>query len=325
MCVGAGGATSVKSLQGSEAMLGAGSLEARAALTSFRLDELQLAVERVDLGRDVEDASVSLVITGDLCRQSPVVGAVGQIHGLMIGGGLTPDGVDEPHWKWLGGGVAYIGGGSVQIVLEGRVAFLAEGAECEGDGAVAQFDVARLAHDVVGVGDDEIGESTVILFEPVRALCVGLTRHLCTEVSELLAKLFVLGLGLEVLESAANSRIGEADGDGAESARVEFGVSLHDIEGALGREGIVVSADAINDFAFFCLGVWGNGESWAYGSVSGFGGWCARGSGDDRFGLGVGEVSGSGARVHERNGGGAELCLGRDDFEGVAEDVDGSG
>ena len=118
--------------------------------------------------------------------------------------------------------------------MEDGVVFLAEGAECGGDGAVAQFDIARLAHDVVGVGDDEVGESTVVLFESLRALCVGLTRHLGAEVSELLAELFDLGFGLEVLESAADSRVGEADGDGAESARVELWVPLHDVEGTLG-------------------------------------------------------------------------------------------
>ena len=118
--------------------------------------------------------------------------------------------------------------------MENGVVLLAEGAECKGDGAVAQLDVARLAHDIVGIGDDEVGESAVILLEPLGALCVGLTRHFCAEIGELLAELFDLGFGLEVLESAANSRVGEADGDGAESARVELRVSLHDIEGTLG-------------------------------------------------------------------------------------------
>ena len=175
MRVSASGATCVKGLQGPETMLGAGSLEARATLTSLRLDELQLAVERVDLGRDVEDAGVGLVVTGDLCGQAPVIGATGQIHGLVIGRRLAADGVDEPHRKWLGGGVADIGGGGIQIVLEDGVAFLTEGAECKWDGAVAQLNVARLAHDIVGVGNDEVGEPAVILFEPFGALCVGLT------------------------------------------------------------------------------------------------------------------------------------------------------
>ena len=117
--------------------------------------------------------------------------------------------------------------------MEDGVVFLAEGAKCEGDGAVAQFDIARLAHDVVGVGDDEVWESAMILLKPLGALCVGLTRHFRAEVSELLAELFDLGFGLEVLESAADSRVGEADGDGAESTRVELRVTLHNIEGAL--------------------------------------------------------------------------------------------
>ena len=86
-----------------------------------------------------------------------------------------------------------------------------------------------------------------------------------------------------------------------------------------------MSVDTVDDFAFFSFRVGGDGETWAFRNVSGFGGWCARGSGDDRFGLGVSEVSGNGDWVHERNGGGAKLCLGRDDFDGAAEDVDGSG
>ena len=118
--------------------------------------------------------------------------------------------------------------------MEDGVAFLAESAECKWDWAVAQFDVARLAHNIVGVGDDEVGESAIILFESFWALGVGLARHLCAEIGKLLAELFDLGLGFEVLECAADGRVGEADGDGAESARVELWVSLHDVEGALG-------------------------------------------------------------------------------------------
>ena len=45
-----------------------------------------------------------------------------------------------------------VGGGGEQVVLENRIVFLAEGAESEGDWAIAQFDVARLAHDAVGAG-----------------------------------------------------------------------------------------------------------------------------------------------------------------------------
>ena len=59
--------------------------------------------------------------------------------------------------------------------------------------------------------------------------------------------------------------------------------------------------------------------------MSDFGGRRARGSGDDRFGLSVGEMSGNGGRIHKRDGGSTELCLGRDDLAGVAEGIDGSG
>ena len=81
--------------------------------------------------------------------------------------------------------------------------------------------------------------------------------------------------------------------------------------------------DTINDFAFLGLGVWGDGEAWACVSVGGFGGRRARRSSDDGFGMGrIGE---SGGWIHERDGGGTEFCLGRDDFDGVTEDVDGRG
>ena len=82
-----------------------------------------------------------------------------------------------------------------------------------------------------------------------------------------------------------------------------------------------MSVDTVNDLAFLGLGVWGDGETWARGGASGFGGWRARRSSDDRFGMG--RVGKGGGWIHERDGGGTELCLGGDDFEGVAEDVDG--
>ena len=81
--------------------------------------------------------------------------------------------------------------------------------------------------------------------------------------------------------------------------------------------------DTIDDFAFLGLGVWGDSETWARGRVSDFGGWRARGSSDDGFGMGrIGE---GGGWIHERDGGGTKLCLGGDDLDGVAEDVDGRG
>ena len=139
------------------------------------------------------------------------------------------------------------------------------------------MNVTCLAHDIVGVRDDKVGESAVVLFEALRALGVGLARHFRTEIGKLLAELFNLGLGLEVLKGAADSRVGEADGDGAEGAGVEFWVSLHDIEGALRREGVIVVVDAGHDFAFFGVRIGGNGEVWAFdGSVNRFGSRCAR-------------------------------------------------
>ena len=155
-------------------MLGTGSLETTAALTRLCFGELQLTVERVNLGRNVENAGVGLVIAGDLGRQAPIIGAAGQIHGLVVGRRLPADGVDEPHWEWVGGGVAYIRGGGEQVVLEDGISRLPEGAESKWNRAVAQFDVARLAHDVVGVGDDKVWETAVVLLKPLGALCVRL-------------------------------------------------------------------------------------------------------------------------------------------------------
>ena len=78
--------------------------------------------------------------------------------------------------------------------------------------------------------------------------------------------------------------------------------------------------DTVDDLAFLGFGVGGDGETWALGGVGDFGGWRVR-RGDDRFRMG--RIGKSGGWIHERDGGGAELCLGRDDFDGAAEDVDG--
>ena len=82
-----------------------------------------------------------------------------------------------------------------------------------------------------------------------------------------------------------------------------------------------MSKDPIDDFALFGLRVWGDGKSWARGSVSDFGGWCTRGSGGD--GLGIGGIGRDGGWIHECDGGGTELRSGGDDFDVVAEDVGG--
>ena len=113
MRVSASGTASIESLQGSETVLGASSLEAGTTLASLCLGELQLAIEGVDLRRDIENAGVGLVVASNLCRQAPVIGAMGQIHGLVVGRRLATDGVDEPHWEWLGGGVVDVGWGGI--------------------------------------------------------------------------------------------------------------------------------------------------------------------------------------------------------------------
>jgi hypothetical protein len=55
---------------------------------------------------------------------------------------------------------------------------LTQGAECKGDRAVAQLNVAGLPHDAVCVGDGEVGEAAVILLKAIRALHVGFAQHL---------------------------------------------------------------------------------------------------------------------------------------------------
>ena len=81
--------------------------------------------------------------------------------------------------------------------------------------------------------------------------------------------------------------------------------------------------DAVDDLAFFGLGVGSDGEAWACGSARDFGSWRARRGGDDGFGMG--RIGKCGGWIHERDGGGTELCLGGDDLDGAAEDVDGCG
>ena len=154
---------------------------------------------------------------------------------------------------------------------------MTQGTECKGDWAVAQFDIARLAHDAIRIGDGKVGEAAVVFFKPFRALHVGLARHFSVEVSKLLVELLDLCLHFKVLEGAANGRVGETDGDGSKGARVELWVSLHNVERALRGEGIIVMVDAGNDLALFCIRIGGDGEMQAFdGSMDGFRGWCAR-------------------------------------------------
>ena len=79
-----------------------------------------------------------------------------------------------------------------------------------------------------------------------------------------------------------------------------------------------MSKDTIDNFALFGLGIWGDGKAWTCGSVSDFRGRCVRWSGDGGFRMGW--IGRDGGWIDECNGGGTELCLGRDDFDAVAED-----
>ena len=115
------------------------------------------------------------------------------------------------------------------------------------------------------------------------------------EIGELFAELFDLRFGLEMLEGAANGCVGETDGDGLEGAGVKLWVSLHDIEGALRREGVVMIVDTENDLAFLRIGIGGDGKVRAFGGhMDRLGSWC------------MGERNGR--WIDEGDGGGSKLC-----------------
>ena len=99
-----------------------------------------------------------------------------------------------------------------------------------------------------------------------------------------------------MLEGAANGRVGEADGDGAEGTGVKLWVSLYDVKGALRGERVIVVMDVGDDLTFLCVRVRGNGEVWTFGgSVDGLRSWR------------VGERNGG--WIDEGDGGGSELCV----------------
>ena len=71
------------------------------------------------------------------------------------------------------------------------------------DEALAQSDVMGLLFDTVVGGEGEVGESSVILLEPLRAFRVWLVRDLGMQVSELLVKLLDIFVGFQLLEGVA--------------------------------------------------------------------------------------------------------------------------
>ena len=85
MRVSVSGATSVEGLKGPEAMLSASPLKAASALMTSRFDDVQLTVKCMYLSRDIEDTGVGLMVVSELGGQSPVIGAAGQVHGLVVG------------------------------------------------------------------------------------------------------------------------------------------------------------------------------------------------------------------------------------------------
>ena len=85
MRVSVGGMASVEGLESSEVVLGTSPFKAAAALATGRLDDLQLTVERVYFGHDIENSRVRFVVVGKLGDQPPVVCAASQLDGLVVG------------------------------------------------------------------------------------------------------------------------------------------------------------------------------------------------------------------------------------------------
>ena len=108
MHIGISGTAGVEGLKALETMVSAGSLKMAVALMTGCLDNLQLTVERVYFGHDVEHPSIWLVVMGEFGDQPPVVCALCQIHGLVVGRCLPRGGIDEPHGEWLSGGIVIV-------------------------------------------------------------------------------------------------------------------------------------------------------------------------------------------------------------------------
>ena len=85
MCIGVSGMMGVEGLESSKVVLGLSSLKMAVTLVTSHLDDLQLAVECVYLGCNIEYTCIQLVVAGELGDQPPVIRAIGQIHGLMVG------------------------------------------------------------------------------------------------------------------------------------------------------------------------------------------------------------------------------------------------
>ena len=95
--------TSVKGLEGPEVVLSTGPLKMTATLAAGCLSNLQLAIECMHLCHDIEDVCVGLVVAGEFRNQPPIVRAVGQVNGLMVGSRFPRYSVNEPYGEWLGG------------------------------------------------------------------------------------------------------------------------------------------------------------------------------------------------------------------------------
>ena len=119
-----------------------------------------------------------------------------------------------------------------------------------------------------------------------------------------------------MLEGAADGRVGETDGDGAEGVSIQLGMSLHDIEGTLRREGVVMAVDAGHNFTFLGIRVRCDGEMWAFDwGLDRFGGRCAR----EWDGRGVDKGDGGGCELWSywvRGDGGLDVVEGGVCFSG---------
>jgi hypothetical protein len=203
MCRDVGGTTRVETLKFCEAVMGFGSFHVCLTLVTHHLDDAELGIECVHLGCNVKYVGVCLMVPSHLHHQFPVIDASCSLHGLMVGHQLLRYGVDVPHGEGFGGLINGVVKNGIECVLEYGVVWPPQGAIGGRDEALTQSDVMGLLFDTVVGGEGEVGESSVILLEPLRAFRVWLARDLGMQVSELLVKLLDIFVGFQLLEGVA--------------------------------------------------------------------------------------------------------------------------
>ena len=247
------GAVGVEGVEPHEVLMSLCSLHANTCMSYDSLGDVQLGFQRVHLTLDIEDASVGLMESAQLSKQSPVVDLLGRFHNLMVGRGVPLYILEEPGGEWLGGLIHRVAAGGVQVEDVNWVAQASHGSQHAWNGGVEEFDIALLALFSISSGDVEVGEPPVVLLIPFRALVLLLLRLLGSELGEFATKLAHFGHGVIVLVGTAESSIAEADGDRAEGGWVEGVWGVKYVEGALRRQGEELFVEG--------LAVWRDGDS----------------------------------------------------------------